>query len=239
MGCVMMKLRLLRKRSNAFMQSRHRLTFEHEFATIGLSLIVDSSEAIMINVNLQSAVGVLRDLRDHLRNIDLTEYPDEVRFCDAGKVGDHWSQFDDHATREYNKCFAHAKPDNADDWDAFDDILLAVQWVAEDKYSVVPRPPGELSPHLYFRRNLLDEAVGQKYDGGPAQLRLSTPGTYLGQRKDDYIHVKVERKLVGEARWSTDTSLGLKEALFILVHGHYRVGEFDIDKAECVFHRLN
>ena len=154
----------------------------------------------MIQVNIKSTIDTVREFYQHFRNIDITQYPDELRFRDAGKVGDYWAYFEDYETRNYNKCFAHTKQDDAENWESFDDILCLVQWVAESKYGHVPSPPADPSPYRYYRKSSLESDSMSVMDDFPAQLRVSTPGTYLGPDLLHYIHVKIEQKSAGGNR---------------------------------------
>lgn len=195
-------------------------------------------EANVIQVNIKSLWDSGRVLARHLSNVDLTEYPDELRFLDAGKVGDYWAYFEDYETRNYNKCFAHAKHDEDEQWEAFDEILSLIQWVAEGKYRPVPSPPADQSPYRYYRKSSVEPEGVSVADGFPAQLRVSTPGTYLGPDLLHYIHVKIEQKSAGETDWTVDEGPGLHDVLRMLETGAYDMEEPDIDKPERIFRRL-
>lgn len=192
----------------------------------------------MIQINIKSTIDTVREFSQHFRNIDLTQYPDELRFRDAGKVGDYWTYHDDRRSRKYSKCFAHAKQDDAENWESYDDILCLVQWVAEGKYRPVPSPPADLSPYRYYRKSSLLSDGMSVMDGFPAQLRVSTPGTYFGPDLLHYIHVKTEQKLAGATDWTMDEGLGLHAVLRMLESGAYRMEKVDIDKPERIFRRL-
>lgn len=192
----------------------------------------------MVQVNIKSVYDVLQELSNQTQNVDLTEYPDELRFLDSGKVDVGWVNLNDYETRLFNKCFAQSKCDDAEKWQAFDEILQLVQWVAEGKYRNFPPPLKYHMPYRYYRlKSLVPEEVLIR-DHFPAQLRVSTPGTYLGPSSLHYIHVKIEKKPAGETDWSMDENLGLHEVLCMLESGAYSMDEPDIDKAERTFRRL-
>ena len=192
----------------------------------------------MIQVNIKSAVDTVRQLYQHFRNIDLTQYPDELRLLDSGKVGDGWAYFNDYETSNYNRCFAHAKQDDDESWATIDDILSLIQWVAEGKYRPVPLPPADLSPYRYYRKSSLESDGISVIDALPAQLRVSTPGTYLGPHMRNYIHVKIEQKSAGQPDWTMDKGLGLNEVLLMLESGAFSMDDIDIDRPERIFRRL-
>lgn len=191
----------------------------------------------MVHVNIKSVYDVLQEIANQTQNVDLSDYPDELSFCDSGKVGDGWVQLNDYETRFYNSCFAHSKCDDADKWQAYDEILVLIQWVAERKYRNFP-PSDDDTSYRYYRLMSMEPEDIVVRDDLPAQLRLSTPGTYLGPSSLHYIHVKIEQKAAGETVWAMDEDLGLHEALLMLETGAYVMDEPDIDKPERVFRRL-
>lgn len=191
----------------------------------------------MVQVNMKALYDVLQEIANQAQSVDLSEYPDELSFCDSGKVGIGWANFGNYETRFYNSCFAHSKFDDADKWQAYDEILVLIQWVAERKYRNFPPPDDDMSYRYYRLMSLEPEDIVVR-DDLPAQMRLSTPGTYLGPSLHHYIHVKIERKPAGETDWAMDEGLGLHEALRMLETGAYLMEEPDIDKPERVFHRL-
>ena len=191
----------------------------------------------MIQINPKGVVDFGRSLYRHLRSIDLTEYPDEVRFLDAGKVGEQWLSCDDYESRLFNKCFAESKQDNAGKWETYDDILSLIHWVANGKYGNVPSPPNDLSPYRYYRKTAHDWDDIQVLESLPAQLRVSAPGTYLGTHPRNYIHLKIERILAGETAFTMHEGLGLHDVLSMLESGAYSVDHPDIDRPERTFRR--
>ncbi len=192
----------------------------------------------MVPVNPKSVIDLLQEVVKQTQDVDLTQYPDELRFLDSGKVGDGWWDFGVHDVRFYSKCFAHSKHDDAEEWQPFDEILLLIQWVAEGKYRNFPRPAEDHAPYQYYRLLALEAEAVEIEDHLPAQLRISTPGTYLGQDRRSYIHVKVEQKLPAATEWTMDEGLGLHDALEMLESGVYRMDEPDVDKPERTFRRL-
>lgn len=192
----------------------------------------------MVQVNIKSVYDVLQEIVNQTQNVDLTEYLDELRFLDSGKVGDGWMNLNAFETRHYNKCFAHSKCDDDEEWQSFDEVLLLVQWVAEGKYRNFPPPPKDNMPCRYYRlMSLVPEEVLIQ-DDLPAQLRVSTPGTYLGSSPLHYIHVKTEQKMAGDTEWLECEELGLHEVMKMLESGAYRVDGPDRDKPERIFRRL-
>ena len=190
---------------------------------------------VVIQITPQFLWDALSRLKDHLTSIDPAEYPDEIKFLDAGKLGMHGSIDSEH----YSKCIASTKQDCSGDWTTFDDILQLVEWVAASKYNPVPTPPAEpRSDHVKFyrRRRVATEDILQQ-DNLPAQLRVSTPGTYIDENPRTYIYIRIDRKDAGEAQWTLDSKYGLRDVLEMLETQSYTMDKLDIDQPERVFRR--
>ena len=193
----------------------------------------------MIQLNFKIAIDAIRDLREHFNDIDLTDYPDELRFLDAGPIGNYWMhEYEHYEARNYRQCFASFKQDDSDEWPTFDNILSLLEWIACGNYHRVSVPPDGESNCRYYRRTSLEREEVPKRNHFPAQLRISTPGTYMAEHPLAYIHLKIERKLAGETRWTMDEEFGLHDVLRMLESGAYCMEKIDIDKPECIFRRL-
>ena len=193
----------------------------------------------MIQLNFKTAIDTVRGVFEHFRDLDLTDYPDELKFLDAGPIGNYSIQkYEQHEASKYRNCFASFKQDDSDKWETFDDILRLLEWIACGKYQRVHVPPDGDSNCRYYRLTSLGREEAPKGNHFPAQFRISTPGTYMSEHPRAYIHLKIDRKLAGETRWTIDEEFGLHGVLRMLETGAYGMDEPDIDKRERIFRRL-
>lgn len=193
----------------------------------------------MIQVNIKSLWDSGRDLVRHFSSLDLTEYLDELKFLDAGSIGQNWvQQYDHREASYYRRCIAFFKQDDSDRWETFDDILQLLEWIACGRYQRVHVPPDGDCNCLYYRFSFQEREVAPRRSSCPAQLRISTPATYTGEDPLAYIHIKIEYKLPGETGWTIDETFGLHDVLHLLYSGLYGTAKPDIDKPERIFRRL-